>query len=549
MQFGPTAVEKAEGCILAHSLRGKGFAFKKGRVLSTDDITALTAAGIDEVVVARLEADDVHEDEAAGSLAAALCGEGLTASASFTGRCNLVVTSRGLLVADRTRIDAFNLVDEAVTLATLEPFDLVEPHQMAATIKVIPFAVPRRVIHDCLAVARDGPPLLSVAALKPRKVGLVQTSLPGTKPSILDKGREVMNQRLSSLGCEPVLERRCEHEIEAVSEAVKALAAEGCDVLLMAGASAIVDRRDVLPAGLEAAGGRVTHFGMPVDPGNLMLMGELDGRPALGLPGCARSPKVNGFDWVLQRLVAGLPVAPQDVMRMGAGGLLKEIPSRPLPRAEAVEAPAASVGVPRAPRIAAIVLAAGQSRRMGKVNKLLVPVDGKPMVSHVVEALQASQARPLVVVTGHDYAAVEAVLTRRSGEGQALTLTHNPDYASGLSSSLRRGLAALPEGVDGVLVCLGDMPRLTPAIVNRLIAAFNPREGRAICVPTWQGKRGNPVLFAKRFFAEMQEIAGDTGARALIGEHAEVVCEVPMDDNAVLLDIDTPEALAALDAD
>ena len=538
MIFGRTAVGEAEGCILAHSLRGAGFAFKKGRRLSAADVAALAAAGIAEVVAARLEADDVHEDAAASELAAALCGAGLTASASFTGRCNLMVAARGVLVADRARIDAVNLVDEAITLATLAPFDLVEPHQMAATIKVIPFAVPRRVLDACLAVARNGPPLLSVAPLKPRSVGLVQTSLPGMKPSILDKTRAVMDRRLASLDCPPASERRCAHDSAAVAGALRELAEAGCDILLMSGASAIVDRRDVLPAALEAAGGRVAHFGMPVDPGNLMLMGEMAGRPAVGLPGCARSPKVNGFDWVLQRLVAGLAVAPEDVMRLGAGGLLKEIASRPLPRAEAVETHA---GPPRAPKIAAIVLAAGQSRRMGNVNKLLAPVDGKAMVSHVVESLAASQARPLVVVTGHDYAAVEAVLPKRG-----FTLTHNPDYASGLASSLRRGLAALPENVDGVLVCLGDMPRLTPAIVNRLIAAFNPLEGRAICVPTWQGKRGNPVLFARRFFAEMQEIAGDTGARALIGEHSEVVCEVPMDDDAVLLDIDTPEALAAL---
>ena len=178
---------------------------------------------------------------------------------------------------------------------------------------------------------------------------------------------------------------------------------------------------------------------------------------------------------------------------------------------------------------------------MGNVNKLLVEVDGKPMVCHVLDSLAASQARPVTVVTGHDYAAVEKVLPKKG-----FTLTHNPDYASGLSSSLRRGLAALPENIDGVLVCLGDMPRVSPQVIDRLIAAFNPTEGRAICVPTWQGKRGNPVLFARRFFAEMQDIAGDTGARALIGEHAEVVCEVAMDDDAVLLDIDTPEALAAL---
>ena len=538
MYFGPIAVKQAEGCILAHSLRGAGFAFKKGRRLSGDDIAVLAKAGIAEITAARLEAGDLHEDEAATELAAALAGDGLSATASFTGRCNLMVAQRGVLVADRDRIDAINLIDETITLASLAPYDLVEPRQMAATIKIIPFAVPRAALEQCLAVARDGGALLRVAPLQARRVGLVQTSLPGMKPSILDKTRQVMDQRLANLGCAPAEERRCGHDSAEVAATLKELSDDGCEILLMSGASAIVDRRDVLPSGLEAAGGRVDHFGMPVDPGNLMLMGSLGHKPAVGLPGCARSPKVNGFDWVLQRLVAGLEVTPQDVMRMGGGGLLKEIASRPLPRAEAVEQSSAA---PRAPRIAALVLAAGQSRRMGNVNKLLVEVDGKPMVCHVLDSLAASQARPVTVVTGHDYAAVEKVLPKKG-----FTLTHNPDYASGLSSSLRRGLAALPENIDGVLVCLGDMPRVSPQVIDRLIAAFNPTEGRAICVPTWQGKRGNPVLFARRFFAEMQDIAGDTGARALIGEHAETVCEVAMDDDAVLLDIDTPEALAAL---
>ena len=539
MIFGAFAVAEAEDCILAHSLRGAGLAFKKGRRLSANDITALQDAGIEEIIAARLEDGDVHEDAAATELASALCGDGLTATASFTGRCNLLVGERGILVAERARIDAVNAIDEAITLATLPPHDLVEPHQMAATIKIIPFAVTRAALDACLAAARDvDGPLLRVAPFQPLKVGLVQTQLPGTKDSVLDKTRAVMDQRLARLDCPPVLEWRCAHDETAVAHALAGLDSEGCDLLLMSGASAIVDRRDVLPAALEAAGGNVEHFGMPVDPGNLMLLGSLSRRPVIGLPGCARSPKVNGFDWALQRLVAGLTVTPDDIMAMGAGGLLKEIPSRPLPRAEAVDA---AVAAPHAPKIAAVVLAAGQSRRMGAENKLLADVKGKPMVSHVIDSLTASQARPLAVVTGHDYTAVEAILPK-----QGFTLAHNPDYASGLSSSLRRGLAALPEDIDGVLVCLGDMPRITPAIVNRLIAAFNPTEGRAICVPTWQGKRGNPVLFGRRFFAEMQAVAGDTGARALIGEHAEAVCEVPMDDDAVLLDIDTPEALAAL---
>jgi len=296
----------------------------------------------------------------------------------------------------------------------------------------------------------------------------------------------------------------------------------------------------VIPAAIERAGGRVDHFGMPVDPGNLLLLGRLsDETHVLGLPGCVRSPKVNGFDWVLQRLIADLPVTRSDIMRMGAGGLLKEIPTRPQPRAGAGET--SVVVTPRAPRIAAIVLAGGRSSRMGAANKLLTDVDGVPMVRRAVEAAAASHAKPVIVVTGNEQGKVQATL-----RGCKATFVHNPRFAEGMSTSLQAGLAALPANADGALVCLGDMPLVTAAAIDRLIAAFNPLEGRAICVPTWNGKRGNPVLWDRRFFAAMADLAGDVGAKHLIGEHAELVAEVAMSDDAVLTDIDTPEALAAL---
>ncbi|HSR73179.1 MAG TPA: nucleotidyltransferase family protein, partial [Kiloniellales bacterium] len=181
----------------------------------------------------------------------------------------------------------------------------------------------------------------------------------------------------------------------------------------------------------------------------------------------------------------------------------------------------------------------------GSANKLLAEVEGRPMVARIAERLLASKARPVIVVTGHERARVEAAL-----DGLDITRVHNPDYAAGLSTSLSRGLAALPAEIDGALVCLGDMPNVTPAVLDRLIAAFNPVEGRAICLPTLRGKRGNPLLFARRFFAEMQEISGDIGARHLIGQYPEVVCEVAMDDlpdgEGILTDIDTPDALTRL---
>jgi molybdenum cofactor cytidylyltransferase len=563
MIFGDTPLSEAEGAILAHSVKLDPIVFKKGRRLSAADLATLAKAGIETVIAARLEPGDVHEDAAAGQIAAAILGPGLSLSAAFTGRANLVVAQRGVLVVDRARLDALNRIDEAVTLATLGPFDLVEPRQLAATVKIIPFAVRGAALARCLEAARAGAgPLVRVAALRPRPVGLVQTALPGMKESILDKTRRVVDARLAALDGTPADEVRCRHDAAEVAAAIETLRGRGAELVLISGASAIVDRRDVVPAGIERAGGVIDHFGMPVDPGNLLLLGHIEATPVLGLPGCARSPKVNGFDWVLRRLIADLAVDRDAVMAMGAGGLLKEIAARPLPRAAAVEIPPVeappveappvetapvevAAEVPRAPRIAALVLAAGQSRRMGPDNKLLAEVDGKPMVVRAVEAVLASQAEPVIVVTGHQRDRVAAALA-----GLGLLSVYNPDYAQGLSTSLHRGLAALPAGTDGVVVALGDMPRVESAAIDRLIAAFNPLEGRAICVPTWDGKRGNPVLFARRFLAEMQEIAGDVGARHLIGEYPELVVEVAMDEteagHGVLLDVDTPEALAAL---
>ena len=144
-------------------------------------------------------------------------------------------------------------------------------------------------------------------------------------------------------------------------------------------------------------------------------------------------------------------------------------------------------------------------------------------------------------MTGHQEAEIRAALA-----GMDLAFVHNPDYAEGLSTSLAAGLAALPPGIDGAVVCLGDMPRVTAALIDRLIDAFDPPAGRAICLPTHLGKRGNPVLWAARFFAEIQAVEGDVGARHLIGEHAVLVHEVECDDDGVLIDVDTPDALTAL---
>jgi molybdenum cofactor cytidylyltransferase len=542
VRFGEVPVGDAEGAILVHSMRLGDKAFKKGRVLSREDIAIIAAAGPRVLTVARLDPGDIAEDEAARHIAEAAAGPGIRLAPPFTGRANLHATARGVLVFDRDRLDRLNLVDEATTLGTLPPYALVAPEEMVATVKIIPFAAPTAAVETCAAIAAEGGPLLSVAAFRPHDVALIQTRLPGLKETILDKTREVTSARLAALGSRLVHEARCAHATAELAPLIREALTRGADMVFIHGASAIADRRDVIPAAIVAAGGRIEHFGMPVDPGNLLLLGRVGAKVVLGLPGCARSPKENGFDWVLQRLLAGLEVGASEIMRMGAGGLLAETPMRGLPRTDAKPEPAAKKEArPPGPKIAVLLLAAGRSTRMGGPNKLLAEIDGRPMVARVAQRLLASRARPIVAVLGARADEVDAAL------GQLpVARMRNPEFAQGLSTSLKCGLAALPDDLDGALVCLGDMPLVAGRHIDRLIAAFNPLEGRAIVVPTRRGKRGNPVLWASRFFPEMAQVSGDVGARHLIGEHAELVAEVEMDDDAILVDIDTPEALEAL---
>jgi molybdenum cofactor cytidylyltransferase len=323
------------------------------------------------------------------------------------------------------------------------------------------------------------------------------------------------------------------HESSPLAEAIVEAKTARCDPVLVFGASAITDRRDFIPAAVTRAGGIVEHFGMPVDPGNLLMIGHLNGTIVVGLPGCARSPKLNGFDFVLTRLAAGLPVGAREIAAMGVGGLLMEIPTRPQPRDEP------DLATPHAPKIAAVVLAAGKSSRMGS-NKLLADLNGKPLVRHAVDAALASAAKPVIVVTGNDEGKARAALS-----GLGVSFVANPDFAKGLSTSLRAGIAAVPQDCDGAMIILGDMPGVSAALIDKLIAAFDPAEDRAICVATRSGKHGNPVLWARRFFPEIAAIEGDVGAKSLMGTYGELVCEVEAMDDGPLIDIDTPEALEA----
>jgi molybdenum cofactor cytidylyltransferase len=534
MKFGPVSPREANGATAVHTIRQGTLVLKKGTLVGPAEVAALEAAGIKDIVVARLEPGDVSEDKAAAEIAQAVAGPGVHVDRAFTGRANLFADKAGVLVVEKEAIDNLNRVDEAITFATLPAFKPVVEGEMIATVKIIPFAVGEAALKAVLAVASR--PFIRVAPYKVKKVGVVSTLLPGLVPKVVEKTLRVTQERLAPAGATIIAERRVPHEQGALAKAVDEVLKTGAELVVVFGASAIADRRDVIPAAVEAVGGRIEHFGMPVDPGNLMLIGQARGRPILGAPGCARSPKENGFDWVLMRLLAGLPVSREDVTGLGVGGLLMEIVTRPQPR---------SVPEPEKGRhIAAVVLGAGRSTRMGGPNKLLEQIGGRPLIRIVAEQALASRARPVIVVTGHQRDKVEASL-----EGLNVRLVHNPNFAEGLSTSVKAGLAVVPEAVDGVIVCLGDMPQVTAALIDKLVTAFDPERGALVVVPVIDGKRGNPVVWSRRFFPELAALEGDVGARHLIGRYPEAVAEVPLTDTAALIDVDTPEALKKLKAE
>ena len=528
MKFGRVATAEAEGALLAHSQRTESGVIRKGTRLSADQVAALRAAGIEEIVAAVLEPADMHEDEAARRIAEAVAGDNVRVERADTGRANLFAAAAGLVRVDAAAVDRLNAIDPAITLATLRPFERVAEGRMVGTVKIIPFAAPRDAVETAVERA---PAALGVAPWQVRDVTAISTQLAALKPSVIDKTLRIFGQRLDAPGAEIVRDVRVPHETGALAEALSAAPGE---VVVIFGASAVVDGEDVIPAAIRAAGGRVEHLGMPVDPGNLLVLGEQGGRVVIGAPGCARSPKPNGFDLVLDRVLAGIQVGREDIIGMGVGGLLEETAARPRPRRGTP-----SETAPKRP--AAIVLAAGRSSRMGAQNKLLEDVGGMPMVRNAVTAALASRAAPVVVVTGHEAERVRAALG-----GLDVVFAHNGAFADGLSTSLRAGLAAIPPEADAALVLLGDMPMVEAAHCNRVLAGLS-REGALIAMATDGGGRGNPVAWSARLFPELRATEGDAGGRALLSRYADNLVDVEIGEPAGT-DADTPAALASVRA-
>lgn len=330
MRFGPVPLDEAEGAILAHSMKLPGGKLGKGRHLTMGDLTAIRAAGIASVTVARLDPGDVAEDAAAARLADALVPDpkaaGLALAAPHAGRVNLNATGPGIVEVDVTQVHALNRIDPSITLATLAPLTRVTPGMLVGTVKIISYAVAGAALEAACAAAHGA---VRVRAPVLKTAHLILTEVDEDDARLAGKSREVIGGRLGALGMDLAGVESVPHDEAAIAGALERA---GADLVLILTGAATSDLYDTAPQAVRRAGGSVARFGMPVDPGNLLFLGALGGRPLIGLPGCARSPALNGADWVLERLACGLPVTGDDIAAMGVGGLLKEIPIRPQPR-------------------------------------------------------------------------------------------------------------------------------------------------------------------------------------------------------------------------
>lgn len=542
MKFGPVELSAALGSMLAHSLICGDRRFRKGRILDERDLVMLGKAGIDEVVVARLDADDVNEDEAAEFLAEALNTSAVRTGDPATGRVNLFSLENGLLRVDGPAIDLLNEVDPAITIATLPDFSQVSAGDMVATIKIIPFAVPRSRLMDA-ATAAGASAILRVLPFTNAKVGLVATTLPTLKSSVMDKTARLLQARLDASGSQIHRECRVSHDAASVSSAIRVLQPE-CDLIVVFGASAIVDPQDVIPAAIALAGGAVDHVGMPVDPGNLLVLGHMGNVPVIGAPGCARSPKENGFDWVLARILAGERPTAANIMKMGVGGLLKEIASRPQPRLGA-DGPVVTTEA-----VDILVLAAGRASRMNAPigategsdpspppHKLLAEFDGVPLIRKSVKTSLDCGGGKVHVVVGYRADEMRDAL----GDVEVDVIV-NPDFDEGMASSLRTGVGALTANTAGLLILLADMPLIDHRHLRELLETFADAGGKCVVRAVSGDVRGNPVILPRATFEAISGLVGDVGARQIIADSGLPVIDVDIGD-AALLDVDTREAV------
>ena len=523
--------KESKGSILAQSYNLSERKLSKGTRVSKAIVELLNRENIKTILCAVPHENDLDEDAAAEAISNAIDRNRLYAEEASTGRVNFRTPALGVVRYNRDLIKKINLVNESIAFSIVEHNQLLAKNDLIATLKIIPFFVSKIYVEQVVALLSKHE-IFKIHRLEEKKVGFIQTYYDWQKRSIFKATSNVTRSRLDALGCLLEKETLIPHDHESLCSEIKSSLDSGAQVLLISGASAITDRSDYIPKAILSVGGEIIQYGLAVDPGNLLLIGQIGSTTVIGMPGCARSPKLNGFDWVLQLLMANIPITKEELADMGAGGLLMEIASRPLPRALSK-----SVNK-REKRIMGVILAAGNSTRMGKDNKLLRNVGEASLIRNTAIEMLKSDLDSCSIVLGYQSDKVAEVIKDLN-----INLILNPLWQKGQASSLKAALNTLDDTYSDLLIMLGDMPGVKTRHINKVIEEHlltNNRKSK-ITIPSFNGRKGNPVIWGRSFFPDLSNIEGDLGGRALFSQHPAAINLLDVDDSAFVTDADTPE--------
>ena len=526
MYFGDINVKDSLNCILAHTIVINKKKISKGTIITEIEKAYFINNKIKTIVCAKLDKNDFHEDKAANEIAETFKNNSIASEKAYTGRANILAKKSGLLVIDEEKINKFNMISDDITIATLNNNSTVKKGEMLATIKIISFSIKKSFIEKIKRTIYKKAILVNPYINKKCALILTHHKKENIKLNAISERR--INERLKNLNSSLDIIYNCEHNSKEISKNINLILKKKIDLIMILGSSAIVDIKDKIPEAINFSKGKIIRFGMPVDPGNLLLLGKIKNTHVIGLPGCARSPSLNGFDWVLEKVISNTNITKLNISNMGVGGLLKTLNIRAKTEKESTNY-----------NITNIILAAGQSKRMKEKNKLLIKIDNKTMIEKIVDTALKSIANNTIVVLGHENDILQNLLNNKN-----ITTIVNKEYLKGQSSSLQLGISALPEDCDAAIVILGDMPNISSRLINQLIENYKPNDNKSIIIPTYKNKKGNPVLIDREFFPDILSIKGDKGAKDIIMANKKYISEIPQKNSTIVEDIDTKEDLA-----
>ena len=513
------------GYLLIHSVFLKDGRIRKGKIIDKDDISLMKKSGIEKVYVGEFGEDDISENSASSLIAKAIATNEFSISPTLSGKTNITSTSDGLIEIYEDNVKNLNNLSPNIAVSTLNNHDVIYRGDHIVSVKIISYSISSSDLDKIIKFLKKNK-IIKPKKFKSMRFGVIYTTAKNEKISLIEKAKKSLKSRISDYNSTIMEERVISHDYLTIKENIDQLKDHNINCILLFLSTSITDVNDIVPSVINDLGGEIKSFGMPIDPGNLTLSGKIAELNIIVAAGSARSDSLNGLDWHLNCIHANIEVTQEMVNSLGVGGLLKDIDF-------AVKRKRVSKAIDtKKSNIAAVVLCAGESKRMGIRNKLLLKVEGKSLIRRYIDNISKSNVSEIVIVTGHQSFEIEKEL-----DGFDLKFIHNEKYKDGMSTSLNTGINSLSKNINAAIICLPDMPMIGIYEINKLIEYYNPKIGNEICVATYNDQRGNPVLWDRKYFEKLMQITGDKGGRYLLPKFIDKSVEVKLGE-AVTFDVD-----------